>query len=338
MAPVSEKTFILEANLEFLEKLPVIKNYYLIIGGGKIGTSFLRYARKMKVPFVLVIDKNQDVPASENAKVLGTESELITLLENKTNNSLRKKTAEPEIYFYKMDICDIPFLLNFGIPEYIIPAVPYHVAAYMLPDLLSFPFKEASEKGRISKNGPEILNQPIIKELFIEPDNFYLMTFFEKIVRELPENILAGQNPEQGMLFLSYARAGEICPDGCPGPRTHCPTFEREKPQTITVYVRKLTKKLPGWVFESYQMKPGIDGLKGADLKQNLLEILEFLKLYESLNARESGSPGESEAYNNFCAEFEGKELSKKFFFIATTCTCHGVLNLFYILEDPADH
>ena len=341
MAPVCEKTFILEANLEFLEKLPVIKNYYLIIGGGKIGTSFLRYARKMKVPLVLVIDKDQDVPASKEAKILNTESELITLLTSKEKikeKILQEKTAEPEIYFYKMDICEIPFLLSFGIPEYIIPAVPYHVSAYILPGLLSCPFKKASERGRISENEPEIPSQPIIKELFIEPDNFELMIFFENIVREFPESILAGQSPEQGMLFFSYARAGEICPDDCPGPRTHCPTFEREKPQTITEYVRKLTKKLPGWVFESHQMKPGIGGLKGVDLKQNLLEILEFLKLYESLNARESGSPGESEAYNNFCAEFEGKELSKKFFFIATTCTCHGVLNLFYILEDPADH
>lgn len=329
MAPVSEKTSILEANLEFLEKLPVIKDYYLIIGGGKIGTSFLRYAQKMKVPFVLVIDKDQDVPASKEAKVLNTESELITLLENKTNNSHQEKTAEPEIYFYKMDICEIPILLNFGIPEYIIPAVPYHVAAYILPGLLSFPFKKASERGRISDSEPEIPSQLIIRELVIEPDDFELMNFFEIIVRELPENILAGQNPEQGMLFLSYARAGEICPDGCPGPRTHCPTFEREKPETITEYVRKLTKKLPGWIFESYQMKPGIGGLKGADLKQNLLEILEFLKSYESGNA------GKSEAYNNFYVEFKGKELSKKFFFIATTCTCHGVLNLFYIVGEP---
>ena len=286
----------------------------------------------MKAPFVLVIDKDQVVSASKEAKVLNTEFELIALLKSKVKNSFQEKTAEPETYFYKMDIYDIPFLLSFGIPEYIIPAVPYHVAAYILPALLSFPFKEVSKRGRIRKNEPEVLNQPIIKELFIEPGNFELMTFFEKIVREFPESILAGQSPEQGMLFFSYARAREICPDGCPGPRTHCPTFEREKPETITEYVRKLTKKLPGWIFESYQMKPGIGGLKGADLKQNLLEILEFLKSYEP------GSAVKSEAYNNFCAEFEGRGLSKKSFFIATTCTCHGVLNLFYILEDPAGH
>jgi hypothetical protein len=331
MASVSEKPSILEANLEFLEKLPVIKNYYLIIGGGKIGTSFLRYAQKMKVPFILVIDKDQDVPASKDAKVLNTESQLITLLENKTNNSLQEETVKPEIYFYKMDICEIPFLLSFGIPEYIIPAVPYHVAAYILPALLSFPFKEVSKRGRTSEIKPQISGRSIIRELVIEPDDFELMDFFENIVRELPENILAGQNPEQGMLFLSYARTDEICPDGCPGPRMHCPTFEREKPQTVTEYVRKLTKNLHGWVFESYQMKPGIGGLKGADLKQNLLEILEFLKSYKSENV------GGSKAYNNFYAEFKGRGLSKKFFFIATTCTCHGVLNLFFIIEEPAN-
>ena len=41
-----------------------------MIGGGKFGTNFLRYAKRNKFPFVLVIDKDENTPASREAKVL----------------------------------------------------------------------------------------------------------------------------------------------------------------------------------------------------------------------------------------------------------------------------
>lgn len=322
MVTVNEKISLLDVKKEIFRKLPVIEGFYLIIGGGKIGTSFLQYARKTKMPFVLVIDRDSNAPASKNANILKTENELIKLLRNKVKESPQKET-EPEIYFYKMDLHDIPFLFSFGIPEYIIPAVPCHAVAYILSDLLMFPFEKNTEKTGQDKSYSSTypLNEPLVSELFIKPeDSEYseLMTFFEDVVSELPENIIAGAYPEQGILFLSYAQAGEICPDECPGPRTHCPTFGRKKPETVTEYVRKLTKKLPGQVFESYQMKPGIGGLKGVDFKENCLEILEFLKSnMEIQNSKKFEKP---------------RRLEDIIFFVATTCTCHGVLNLFYVI------
>ncbi len=76
-----------------MESCPVIKDYYLVIGGGKVGTDFLRYARKNKFPFVLVIDRDGDAPASREAKVLKTENEL-TLLRNKALAALPKNNSE----------------------------------------------------------------------------------------------------------------------------------------------------------------------------------------------------------------------------------------------------
>jgi hypothetical protein len=116
------------------------------------------------------------------------------------------------------------------------------------------------------------------------------------------------------MLFFSYAKEGEICPDGFPGPRDCCPTFGWEKPKTITEYARELRHTIPGWVFESHQMKPGIWGLKGTELKKNLLEILEFIRTFQ-----------EDRSGKGF------EKLENRTFFISTTCTCHGVLNLFYV-------
>ncbi|WP_245859696.1 hypothetical protein [Methanosarcina spelaei] len=53
------ETSAVDEKISSLEKIPVIKNYYLVLGGGKIGTNFLEYARKNKYPFVLVTDKDE---------------------------------------------------------------------------------------------------------------------------------------------------------------------------------------------------------------------------------------------------------------------------------------
>ncbi|HET8685360.1 MAG TPA: hypothetical protein VFM18_01700 [Methanosarcina sp.] len=318
----------IDEKIKNFEKIQVIKNYYLVLGGGKIGNDFLQYARKNKFPFVLVIDRDEDASASREADIIKTEDELVDLLKNKASAPLQDKAlkspratgenkrenTEPQVYFYKMDLDSIPFLLSLGIPEYIIPAVPCHAVAYMLSDLLKLPPEAGKNKnpGEIQKKSQEE-NSPVT-ELFIRPEDGSLMAFFEKLASLFPDDVVAGRYPEHGMLFFSYAREGEICPDGCPGPRDRCPTFGRKKPETITEYTRKFLRNLPGWVFESHQMKPGIGGLKGREFKQNMLEILEFLRKFKE----------DAEA-----ERFESVE--DRTFFVATTCTCHGVLNLFYI-------
>lgn len=334
-----EASLIDERTKQF-KKIPVIKNYYLVLGGGKIGTDFLEYARKNKFSFVLVIDKDENAPASRKSKIIKTEDELVNLLKNKSSASLKDKKLKPssteeknergekekedreskgennetEAYFYKMDLDSIPFLLSLGIPEYIIPAVPCHAVAYMLPDLLKLPL-EMREDGSPEEIEIESQNKSRpVTELFIRHEDERLMSFFEKLAAPFPDDLISGRYPEYGMLFLSYAREGEICLDGCPGPRDRCPTFGRKKPETITEYTQKLLRYLPGWVFESHQMKPGIGGLKGDEFKQNLLEILEFLRAFKE---------------NSIGEKFEN--LEDRTFFVATTCTCHGILNLFYV-------
>ncbi len=58
-SPIGEK-------IETFQKLSVIKDYYLIMRGGKIGTDFLQYARKNGFPFVLVIDRDEHAHASRS--------------------------------------------------------------------------------------------------------------------------------------------------------------------------------------------------------------------------------------------------------------------------------
>jgi hypothetical protein len=343
----TNKAFIINDKIKSMESCPVIKGYYLVIGGGKIGTDFLRYSRKNEFPFVLVIDRDGNAPASREAKVLKTENEFVNLLRNKAllalpedkpelsrtgeenkrkNEGKNKrenieKNSDSEIYFYKMDLHSIPYLFTSGIPEYIIPAVPCHAVAYMLADFIKFFNLELSTNEVQEEKNP-------VKELFIRPEDSRLRSFFEDIASAFPEDVIAGRYPEQGMLFLSYAREGEICPDGCPGPRDRCPTFGRKKPETITEYTVKLVDKLPGWVFESHQMKPGIGGLKGEELKQNLMKITEFVKkVQENSNGDQDKDRSRTENDSGNKAEI----IKERAFFIATPCTCHGVLNLFYV-------
>lgn len=215
----------------------------------------------------------------------------------------------------------IPSLFTSGIPEYIIPAVPCHAVAYMLADFLKF-FNPELITGEFQEE------KSPVKELFIRHEDSRLRSFFEDIAASFPEDVIAGLYPEQGMLFFSYAREGEICPDGCPGPREHCPTFGRKKPETITEYTGKLADKLPGWVFESHQMKPGIGGMKGEELKQNLLEIAEFVKKAQE---NKNGDKGKDKSRAEGDGGNKAEKIKERIFFIATTCTCHGVLNIFYV-------
>ncbi len=345
MKKQTNKEFITDNKIKCIGNCPVIKGYYLVIGGGKVGTDFLRYARKNEFPFVLVVDRDENAPVSRETKVLKTENELVNLLRNKAllalsedkpelsreEESKRKnegskredkdKNNESEAYFYKMDMHNIPSLFTFGIPEYIIPAVPCHAVAYMLADFLKFFNQEINTNEVQEEKNP-------VKELIIRPEDSQLRSFFEDIAASFPEDVIAGLYPEQGMLFFSYAREGEICPDGCPGPRDHCPTFGRKKPETITEYTGKLVNKLPGWAFESHQMKPGTGGLKGEEFKQNLLEITEFVKKVQENNSRDKDKDKSRTEANG---DSKAEKIKERVFFIATTCTCHGVLNLFYV-------
>lgn len=322
MATQGNKTTAINLNIKAFTNLPVIKDYYLILGGGKIGTDFLQYARKNGFPFVLIIDRDENAPAAREARILKNRRELINILREKATEQL----SGPEIYFYAMDMHSVPSLLRLGIPENIIPAVPCHAVAYMLADILEFPVQEAGteespkaglHETAIPEESPEKKsseeNSPV-DELFIRPEDTELLGFFKTLAAVIPEDVIAGSYPEYGMLFFSYAKEGEICPDSCPGPRDRCPTFGRNKPKTITEYTEELKNTIPGWVFESHQMKPGIGGLKGKEFKRNILEILAFVRtLQEERSLKKPEKPEE------------------RAFFIATTCTCHGVLNLFYV-------
>lgn len=293
----------INTRIDQISSLPVLSGYYLVIGGGKIGNKFLEYAKRHNLPFVLVIDVDCEAPASRNAKSLLDRDSLIETISslsacitgaNTQEQAIRKETHGAEVYFYCMAAKEIPSLLIHGIPEYIVPAIPSHAAVDIVVDFLHFD-----------------QSTDLISALSISEEDRASMDYFESLVSHFPESIIAGKFPEHGAIFFSYARPGDICPDNCKGQEGYCYTFKRVKPKTITIYVRDLAGEQAGWVFESCQMGPGIGGIRGEDLKKNLLSVMVHVEQVK----RES----------------LGYTTMKSFFFVATTCNCHGILNILQI-------
>jgi hypothetical protein len=270
--------------------LPVIDGYYLVLGGGKIGCDFAVYAKEKGFPFVVIIDIDESAAAAGSSLTVGRE-ELSGLI----RDFRESKTSNVNIYFHCMDVRDVPEILEAGIPEYIIPAVPTHAVVNMAIDMLDS-FSSGS----------------LISDLHIDESDEKLTAYFNGILAALPEDIVVFSSLSDGVIMFSYAKAGEICPDHCMGQANYCYNFNREKPETITAYVRELLPAFQGWVFESRQMKAGIGGIRGVDFREYMLSLMEHVR---NVNGRKDSLPVED-----------------RLFFIATTCNCHGIMNLLEVV------
>ncbi len=303
--PVLEK-YILE-----MEKIPVIKDYYLVIGGGKVGKDFIEYAISRDYRAVLTIDMDERAPASEISRYIETEEELKSSIRSIAD--VQKMGELKNIMFYKSELQDVPAILSVGIPEYIIPAIPAHAAGYMLTHIKDIIMGAGQADNEIR------LPQPARVE--VRPDKIK-GSIIESMIQQLPENIIRDVYPESGTIILSYAKQGEVCRDNCIGPEHYCPHFKREKPKTITEYSRGLSGYITGWVFESIQMKGGLGGILGEDLKKC---CIEFIQLIRDREKKEKLNPAK-------------KELdAEKEFFVATTCNCHGIMDIYRIESTTHD-
>jgi hypothetical protein len=281
----------LKQKIKGLSSLPVIKGYYLVLGGGKIGSDFASYAKEKAFPFVVIIDINGCADASSSSMSVGKE-ELLSLIRNYHDS----KTPADSVYFHCMDVLNVPDILKAGIPEFIIPAVPTHAVVNIAIDMMG--------------TSP---SRQLISAAHMDETDKELISYFNGILSILPENIVVFSSPADGVIMFSYAKRGEICPNKCMGPEEYCYNFKREKPETITACVRKLPLSHTGWVFESCQMKPGIGGIKGVDFKEYMLSIMEHVR-----------------SVHEKCDSYS---VENRVFFIATTCNCHGIMNLLEVTE-----
>ncbi|TFF93761.1 MAG: hypothetical protein EU543_02870 [Promethearchaeota archaeon] len=246
----------------------------LIAGGGKFGKKAIDYAKKLKYRTIL-IDRDPNCYASNQIQ------KKYESLDNLTKDF--KEFNEEKILFLNEDISIIYELIKNFHFEYIIPVVPIHLTSLIV---------------KLCLNSLGVNLEPVSKRI-----NYYI----DKIEPEL----LLNYNKDAGLIYLSYAKIDEICPDDCPGPPNYCPNFKREKPITITNYVKKFfetqkmieiskKKKFANFLLESYQLMAGLGGLKGNELK----EVVE--KIQKNKNSFISN-------------KYEIR--------VATTCNCHGIIS-----------
>ncbi|MFX1276135.1 MAG: hypothetical protein ACFFBP_06275 [Promethearchaeota archaeon] len=247
----------------------------IIVGGGKFGLKAIEYVKKNKLSAIL-IDKDPHCQA-------------IQLIEKKYDNFKDfkeeiKHLTNDTVYYIKDEFTIINDLLLSIDVNYIIPVIPIHLMA----SIISYFLLEKS------------------LDLIVDKENT-----LDFINNGNPDLILSFKI-DQGIVFLSHAKNNESCPDNCMGPPNYCPHFKREKSITITQYLRDyfeidnyidINEENPmkiKIIFESYQLKPGLGGLKGIEVK-NIFKILN--QKLALIMERKS-------------------EIT-----IATTCNCHGVIN-----------
>ena len=141
-------------------------------------------------------------------------------------------------------------------------------------------------------------------------DSKYTFNFIE----EANSDLILSYNLDQGLVYLSYCKIDEICPDNCVGPENYCPNFKREKPITITKYFQNYYQLTNHFRFledksltviivgESYQLMGGLGGLKGEEIYNSLKKLEKLLDTSTNRNYK---------------------------LIIATTCNCHGVINFY---------
>ncbi len=133
--------------------------------------------------------------------------------------------------------------------------------------------------------------------------------YYSEVVKKIPAEILLTENKKNGLITLSYAKLDEICPSNCIGQEDSCSHFKRSKPKTVTNIVQNLSKI---FVIESHQIRAGLGALYGAEIKNLLKKLLEYSDVTQK-------SKGTSSELRNFG--------------ISTTCNCHGIINLFSLVD-----
>ncbi len=230
-----------------------------IIGGGKFGLQALQWALKSHHK-AIVFDSNPQA-----------------LVRNHVHAIL-----SPDRGWTKADFVQAPSVLVIGDaleisfpilqeihPDFVIPTIPVHFLAATLVFV-------GREKG-----------------ITFIPDTNEIA----RLGKEFGAPLNVSSKPADGILTLSYAQPGEICPPQCAGPKEICPTFHRTKEKTVTQLVRDATKANPSVFFaESQQLTKGLGGIPGA-------------VFFDIITRFQSNLPAK--------------------FIVATTCNCHGVLHAF---------
>jgi len=279
----SPDTELILKNLKIFRDIPVINNLFFIMGAGKFGKIALNYSLIQDYSTIILIDENIDAADDIKAERIEDTKEFLRIYQKIIDRSIKKlHNKDQKIYFIRGGLELLSLIFTFGIPELFIPVIPVHIMGKLVLNYLSVYFY-----------GKKILKTQI-------EDDYY-----SEVIKKIPAEILLTEERASGLITLSYAKLDEICPSNCIGKEGYCSYFKRIKPETVTKIVQNLSKI---FVIESHQIRAGLGGLYGAEIKNILVELLEYADITRK-------------------SRVSSNELRN--FGISTTCNCHGVLNLF---------
>jgi hypothetical protein len=257
--------------IEIIKAAPILDNSFLILGAGKFGKIALSYVKSQpNSPHILIIDKDFEKFQGEFRDF----SKIVNMHEFSSTSKQRK-------FYIQKDISITSELFKHLFPENFIPAVPIHAVAYIFQKLYSS-----------------------LQPLF--PLNTHISQYeWNEIIRSIPEQVILKQDPDNGIILLSWAKMDEICPSDCIAPLNYCPHHHRNKTSTITEIVQQIKfSTINNLTLESHQVQPGLGMIYGKELKSILIESLSQIQTCIALNRKIT-------------------------LLISTTCNCHGVINGF---------
>jgi len=236
----------------------------VIAGGGHFGTEALISAKESLAKIIL-IDEIPDCKASKFADERVNGIDLDEAMSVKANN-------------VKFFVCDaVKFLKDFlkkATPDYIVPAIPGHLA------------------GKLVKRWLE--------------DKDFKIKFDSRLVREvlddIPKSMVIYCDENSGTIITSYMPKGSFCKIPCDQPIEFCPTTGKPKagPMYKVLEHANWNKVKISKILISHKLQRDVGCFRGEELT-SFLSSIEHIERPYSLA-------------------------------IGTSCTCHGILNLFSVL------
>lgn len=150
------------------------------------------------------------------------------------------------------------------------------------------------------------------KGMKVKESGFYL----SEVLKGIPPRLVLEKNEEEGILITSYMLTGKTCKLGCVQQKK-CPVTGIEKPAKMYNLLKFALASSSVEYFHvliSRQIGKGTVGSVGAVRGKDVIKALKYFEKNLSFTKRSSAD---------------------KFFAVATSCPCHGILNLFTTQPQP---
>jgi hypothetical protein len=210
----------------------------LIIGGGEVGYSALKFCKKNNFS-VIIVDSNP------HCKV---RSEVDVLEMNHDFDKIKQIQADKSILIViNESLNELPSLIQRFEFEYIIPAIPVHAMAKLT-------YAYLNQKDMEVRPAPDLIK--IIK-------------------RRIASSLIHCYNEHDGIIVASFMPPGQNCAPNC-NESMKCPVTGITKPKPLYELFKDACAGFPAKILVSEQLEPNLGGIPGSSVRE-LFKFLDLL-------------------------------------------------------------